>query len=167
VDVAVQKLECHRIWPGNERDGMGAGNTDWCPRWFSSDYQCKFLQNIPPSFLQSHFHIYHKAITPVFTAVQDPFFIRRISFVTFRWLACRIKLAHSARRLLSRCRRQVVVSGTKSSTACHIMEKIDSTHWFSLAMKVGFFSGILELSEKHLFICRSVGVWCARSATFF
>jgi hypothetical protein len=148
VNVAVLKLEWHRIWPGKERDGMGADSTDWCPRWLSSDYERKFLQNIPPSFLRSHSHIYHKTITPVFTAVQDPFFIRQISFVTFRWLARRIKLAHSASRLLKRCRRQVVMSGTKSSTVWHIMEKkIDSTHWFCLAMKFGFFSGISELSE--------------------
>lgn len=40
---------------------------------------------------------------------------------------------------------------TKSSTVCHMMEKIDSIHWFRLAMKVGFISGMCELSEQYLF----------------
>lgn len=73
VNAAVQKLEFHRIWPGKEKDGMGADSTDWCPRWLSSAYHCKFLQNVPPSFLHSHFHIYRKTIIPVFKAVHDPF----------------------------------------------------------------------------------------------
>ena len=123
MNAAVQKLELHRIWPGKEKDGMGADNTYWCPRWLSSAYQRKFIQNVPPSFLHSHFHIYHKTIMSVFKTVHGPFLICQISFVTFRWLPCRIKLAHSASRPLSRCRRQVVMSGTKSSTVCHIMEK--------------------------------------------
>jgi len=72
-------------------------------------------------FLHNHFHIYHETILPVFNVVQDPFFICQISFVTFRWLAYRIKLALSAIRLLSRCRIQVVMSGTVQSLLQSVM----------------------------------------------